>query len=76
MLLQPRKPYIAFISETYIALRQQELRTCKRIGYKFYCEELFVIKHKAAIESTTYFNLDMDIIKKTVISSFTTTRLT
>ena len=66
MLLQPRKPYIALNSETYIALRQQELRTCKRIGYKFYCEELFVVKHKASYscESIIYFNLDTDIIKE------------
>ena len=28
-------------SETYISLRQQELRTCKRIGYEFYCERAF-----------------------------------
>ena len=28
-LLQPRKPYITLNSETYIALRQQKLRTCK-----------------------------------------------
>ena len=36
MLLQPRKPYIALNLESYIVLRQQELRTCKRIGYQFY----------------------------------------
>ena len=34
--LQIRKPYIAVNSETYISLRQQELRSCKRIGYEFY----------------------------------------
>ena len=39
--LQIKKPYIALNSETYISLRQQELRSCKRIGYEFYCEELF-----------------------------------
>ena len=33
--LQIKKPYIALNSETYISLRQQELRSCKRIGYKF-----------------------------------------
>ena len=48
MLLQPRKPYVALNSETYITQRQQELRTCKKIGYKFYCKELFVVKHKAS----------------------------
>ena len=76
-LLQPRKPYIALNSETYIALRQQELRTCKRIDYEFYCEELFVVKHKTSYscESAIYFNLDTDIIKETEILNFTTTRL-
>ena len=39
--LQVEKPYIALNSEMYISLWQQELRTCKRIGYEFYCEELF-----------------------------------
>ena len=43
--LQIRKPYITLNSETYISLRQQELRSCKRIGYEFYCEELFAVKH-------------------------------
>ena len=41
--LQVVKPYIALNSETYITIRQQELRTCKKIGYRFYCKELFVV---------------------------------
>ena len=45
--LEKDKPYIALNSDTYITIRQLELRTCKRIGYKFYCEELFVVKHKS-----------------------------
>ena len=44
MHLQTKKPYIALNSETYIYLRQQELRMCKRIGYEFYCKELFCQK--------------------------------
>ena len=61
-----KKPYIMLKSETYISLRQQELRTCKRIGYKFYCEELFDVKHKTSYscESAIYFNLDTNIIKE------------
>ena len=61
-----KKPYAALNSETYISLWQQELRTCKRIGYEFYCEELFVVKHKTSYscESAIYFNLDTDIIKE------------
>ena len=44
---------------------QQELRSRKRIGYKFYCKELFVVKHKSSCscESAIYFSLTTDIIK-------------
>ena len=54
--LQAEKPYIALNSEMYISLQQQELRTCKRIGYEFLCEELFVVKHKTkySCESAIY----------------------
>ena len=53
-------------SETYISLRHQELRTCKSIGYEFYCEEHFVVKHKSkySCESYIYFNLGSEIIKE------------
>ena len=61
MHLQVRNPYIALNSETYISLRHQELRSCKRIGHEFYCEELFVVKHKSSYscESAIYFNKDI-----------------
>ena len=64
--LQVKKPYTALNLETYISLWQQELRMCKRIGYEFYCEELYVVKHKTkySYESTIYFNLGTDIIKE------------
>ena len=45
--IQVNKPYITLNSEIYISIRQQELRTCKRIGYEFYCKGLFVVKHKS-----------------------------
>ena len=63
--LRIRKPYIALNSETYISLRQQELRSCSKIGYEFYCKELFIVKHKSiySCESAIYFNLTTDIIK-------------
>ena len=62
--LQIRKHYVTLNSETYISLRQQELRSCKRIGYEFYCEELFDVKHKSSYscESAIYFNLTVHII--------------
>ena len=61
-----KKPYIALNSETYISIWQQELRTCKRIGYELYCKELFVVKHKSkySCESAIYFNLDAETIKE------------
>ena len=64
--LQINKPYIALNSETYISIRQQELRTYKRIGYEFYCKELFIVKHKSRYicESAIYFNLDAKTIKE------------
>ena len=48
-------------------MRQQEIRSCKRIGYEFYCEELFIVKHKTSYscESANYFHLTTDIIKNT-----------
>ena len=64
--LQINKPYIALNSKTYITIRQQELTTCKRIGYEFYSEELFVVKHKSkySCESMVYFNLNSETIKE------------
>ena len=61
-----KKPNIALNLETYINIHQQELATCKRIGYAFYCKELFVVKHKSihSCESAIYFDLDTEIIKK------------
>ena len=64
--LQVKKPYIALNSETYISLRTQELDTCKKIGYEYYCEVLFVVRHKTqhSCESAIYFDLGADIIKE------------
>ena len=46
--LKVSKPYIALNAETYISLTHQELRSCKKIGNEFYCEELFAVKHKSS----------------------------
>ena len=64
--LQIDKLYIALNSETYITIRQQELRACNRTGYEFYCEELFLVKHKSKYncKSAIYFNLDSKTIKE------------
>ena len=53
------------MKETYITLHSQELKMCKKIGYKYYCKELFVIKSKMrySCASAIYFNLESDVIK-------------
>ena len=44
--VQYRKPYISVNDDFYIQLRIQELRMCKTIRHVYYCEELFLIKHR------------------------------
>ena len=58
--LRIKRPYIALNSETYISLRQYELRSCKKIGYEFICKELFIVKHKSSYscENDIYFQPD------------------
>ena len=60
------KPYIALDVKTYISLHPQELNTCKRIGYEYFCEELFVVKsnNRYWCANAIYFNLGYKIIKK------------
>ena len=60
------KPYIALDTETYLTLRTQELHACKKIGYEYYCKELFVVKSKTrySCASAIYFNLGPEIIKE------------
>ena len=64
--LKINRPYIALNSETYITLCTKELDTCKRIGYEYFCEELFVVKSKSrySCARAIYFNLGAEIIKE------------
>ena len=75
--LQVTKPYIALNSETYISLRIQELEACKKIGYEFYCEELFVVKHRSQhnCESGIYFDSNQKLLKKIVNFAISITKL-
>ena len=63
--LKIEKPYIVLNEELYITLHSQELKMCKRIGYKYYCKELFVIKSRTrySCTSTIYLNLESDVIR-------------
>ena len=60
-----QKPYIALSEEFYIQLRIQELRMCKKIRQNYYCEELFMVKHKTkhSCESALFFDLPDNLIK-------------
>ena len=53
------KSYIAAGTDYYIQLRISELLMCKSIRYIYYCEELFVIKHKSrhSCVSAIFYNL-------------------
>ena len=42
-----QKDYIAAGMDYYIKIRMTEMLMCKSIGYIYYCEELFVVKHKS-----------------------------
>ena len=63
--LKIEKPYITLNEETYITLHSQELKICKRIGYEYYCKEIFVIKSKMRYSCTSaiYFNLESVVIR-------------
>ena len=58
------KPYIAINKDYYIQLRIQELRMCKQIRHTYYCEELFLVKHKSkhSCESALYYKLSKEIV--------------
>ena len=66
------KPYIALNPDTYISIHSEELRTCQRIGYEYYCEELFVVKSKSkySLTSALYFELDKEMIKENCIFDY------
>jgi len=62
--VQMSKPYIAAGTNFYIQLRIPELRMCKVIGFEFFCEELFTMKHrtKHTCESTIFYGASADVI--------------
>ena len=61
--LKIEKPYIALNDKTYITICPQELSNCKKISYKYFCEELFIVKskHQYSCAGAVYFNSNHDI---------------
>ena len=37
------------------------MATCKKIGYEFYCEELFMVKYKTKYSCKSVINFDLDV---------------
>ena len=60
------KSYTAAGTDYYIQLRISELLMCKSIRHIYYCEELFVIKHKSRHNcvSAIFYNLGPATITK------------
>ena len=58
------KPYIAINKDYYIQLRIQEIRMCKQIRHTYYCEELFLVKHKSkhSCESAIFYKLSKEVV--------------
>ena len=52
-------PYIAVGTEYYIELRMTEMIMCRSIRFNYYCEELFVVKHKSAYGCSSTIFYDM-----------------
>ena len=63
------KQYIAVGEDYYIQLHMTELIMCKSIKYTYYCEELFVVKHKNkhSCASAIFYDLGPKMVTKTVI---------
>ena len=64
--VETSKPYIAFNNDYYIQLCIPELRMCEQIWHSYYCEELFLVKHKSkhSCESAIYYNLSKEVINE------------
>ena len=60
------KPYIATNADYYIQLEMEELFMCKQIKQIYFCEEIFLVKHKTkhSCESALFYNLSNPLIKQ------------
>ena len=66
------KPYIAAGADYYIQLQMTELVMCKSIRYIYYCEELFVVKHKSkhSCASAIFYDLGHKIISQNCVFNY------
>ena len=61
-----KKPYIATNADYYVQLEIEELFMCKQISHIYFCEELFLVKHKTkhSCESALFYELNSELVKQ------------
>ena len=61
-----KKPYIATNADYYVQLEIEELFMCKQISHIYFCEELFLVKHKTkhSCESALFYELDSALVRQ------------
>ena len=69
--VQMEKLYIAVGTEYYIELRMTEMIMCSSIRFTYYCEELFIVKHKSAYGCGSTIFYDLGLKRITLSCEFT-----
>ena len=67
--LKIEKPYIALNNKTYITICPQELSNCKKIGYEYFCEEIFVVKVNTNTAVPVQYILMLTTTLKKIVTS-------
>ena len=64
------KPYIAFSNDYYIQCHIPELCMCKQLWQRYYCEKLFLVKHKSKHDWESAFTITCPrkLLKNTALS--------
>ena len=59
-------PYMAINKENYIPLDERQLRLCNKMGATYYCENLYVLRHRSehTCELAIYYHTDLKTIIK------------
>ena len=69
--VQVAKPYIVVGMEYYIELKITEMIMCKSIRFTYFCEELFIVKHKSPYGCSSAIFYDMGPKRITQACTFT-----
>ena len=65
-------PYMAINEQNYIPLNEQQLRLCNPMGATYYCENLYVLRHRLehTCKSAIYYHADAWTIMKHCKATF------